>query len=74
MKMKKSSITHDDISKVAYDLYIKRGKIPGYSFKDWIEAEKILMQRHVKETEREVEISSSLKREKAKTKTKNQTD
>ena len=30
------------ISKTAYELYEKRGSVPGYDFDDWLEAEKIV--------------------------------
>ena len=57
MKMKKG--IHDEIARVAYELYEKRGRTHGYEFEDWLEAEKIVMEkheRHARETEQEVDI------------------
>jgi hypothetical protein len=33
----------DEIARVAYDLYLKRGCVHGYDCEDWLEAEKIVM-------------------------------
>jgi hypothetical protein len=38
----------DEVSRVAYDLYVKRGYAPGHDFADWIEAEKIVMKKYPK--------------------------
>ena len=40
---------YDEIARVAHELYEKRGRIHGYHLEDWIEAEKIVMERHAKE-------------------------
>jgi len=37
---------HDEIAKVAHELYEKSGRIPGRDLKNWLEAEKIVMARH----------------------------
>ncbi|MEW6569633.1 MAG: DUF2934 domain-containing protein [Nitrospirota bacterium] len=36
----------EEIAKVAYDLYEKRGKTNGHDFDDWIKAEKIVLERY----------------------------
>jgi len=38
----------DEIAKVAYELYQKRGRGEGRHHEDWIEAEKIVKARHEK--------------------------
>jgi len=37
---------HDEIAKVAHDLYEKSGRIGGRDMENWIEAERIVMERH----------------------------
>ena len=57
--MKKKKGLHDEIAKVAYELYKKRGMAYGHDLKDWLEAEKIVTEkheRHGKETEQQVEV------------------
>jgi len=44
--MKKS--IHDEIAKVAYELYEKEGDIRGNDLKNWYEAENIVMKKHEK--------------------------
>jgi hypothetical protein len=41
----------EEIARVAYDLYEKRGRAEGSHFDDWVEAEKIVMARHAKGVE-----------------------
>lgn len=60
--MKKGRELSEEIAKVAYDLYEKRGCVHGYDFEDWIEAEKIVMQRHSREIEREAEVIGAAKK------------
>jgi hypothetical protein len=36
----------DEIKRVAYGLYEKRGYVPGKDLFDWLEAEKIVMQKY----------------------------
>ncbi|MEW6571005.1 MAG: DUF2934 domain-containing protein [Nitrospirota bacterium] len=42
---------HDEISKVAYELYEKSGRMDGRDLQNWLEAERIVMARY-KEQER----------------------
>ncbi|MGE5894109.1 MAG: DUF2934 domain-containing protein [bacterium] len=42
-----------EIARVAYDLYEKRGRMNGYELEDWLRAEKVVMERHAKEIEKE---------------------
>lgn len=37
---------HDEIAKVAYELYEKSGRMPGHDLEHWLEAEKIVMARY----------------------------
>ncbi|MDI6729277.1 MAG: DUF2934 domain-containing protein [Thermodesulfovibrionales bacterium] len=40
---------HDEIAKVAHELYEKSGRMPGRDLENWLEAEKIVMARHKSE-------------------------
>jgi hypothetical protein len=42
--MKKS--IHDEIARVAYELYEKGGRVPGNELKNWFEAENSVMKMH----------------------------
>lgn len=42
---------HDEIAKVAHEIFEKNGRIPGRDFENWLEAEKIVMARHKGETQ-----------------------
>lgn len=42
----------EEIAKVAYELYEKRGRGHGQHFDDWLEAERIVMARHAKSAEK----------------------
>jgi hypothetical protein len=49
---------HDEIAKVAYELYEKEGGVHGNDLKDWFEAENIVMEKrgkHAREIEGRVE-------------------
>lgn len=37
---------HDEIAKVAYELYEKSGRIEGRDLDNWLEAERIVMERY----------------------------
>jgi len=39
---------NEEIAKVAYELYEKRGKSDGFDFDDWIKAEKMVLGRYQK--------------------------
>jgi hypothetical protein len=58
---------YKEISKVAYELYEKRGKAEGRDLDDWLEAERILRARYKEEENLKAESSSSLKKKKAST-------
>ena len=38
-------VSRDDIARVAYELYLQRGRVDGHALEDWIKAEAILRQR-----------------------------
>jgi len=57
--MKKKKGIHDEITRVAYELYEKRGRADGHELENWLEAEKIVTEkheRHAMETEQQVEV------------------
>ena len=57
--MDKKKDINDEIARVAYELYEKRGRAHGHELEDWLEAERIVMERHerhAKEIEHEVDI------------------
>jgi len=49
----------DEIARVAYGLYEKRGHVPGNDFADWIEAEKIVMKKYSQEKAGNVKAGKS---------------
>ena len=51
----------DEIARVAYELYEKRGRGEGCHFDDWLEAEKIVMARYAGTAEGEGKPPKSLK-------------
>ena len=58
--MKRKKGIHDEIARVAYELYRKRGRAHGHDLEDWLEAEKIVTEkheRHARETERQADVS-----------------
>ena len=44
VKMKKGM--HDEIARIAYELYEKGDRAHGSELKNWLEAEKIVMEKH----------------------------
>ena len=62
-----------EIVKVAYDLYVKRGMAHGHDLEDWLAAEKIVLEKHAKEIEQEVNIIGAAKEKKASGKTRAKT-
>jgi len=68
--MDKNKNLYNEIAKVAYDLYEKRGKAQGYEVEDWIKAERIVMKRHAQEIEDEAKAIKSTKKTKTVEKTK----
>jgi hypothetical protein len=41
----------DEISRIAYELYVNSGYIQGHEFENWIEAERIVLARHAGQEE-----------------------
>ena len=41
---------HDEIARVAYELYEKGGRVHGNELKNWFDAEKIVMEKHERHT------------------------
>ncbi len=66
---------HNEIKKVAYELYEKRGKAEGYDLDDWLEAEGIVIARSKGEEKLEAEsFPSSPPRKKKESTTKRNID
>ena len=57
---------HDEIVKVAYTLFENSGRLYGYDLENWLEAEKIVMERNTKEMASEAKKPSKTKTKKAK--------
>jgi len=55
---------HNEVEKMAYELYEKRGKAEGHDLDDWFEAERIIVALHRVEEKREAESSSPPKKKK----------
>ena len=56
--MKRKKAIHDEIARVAYELYEKKGRAYGHDLENWLEAEKIVMEkheRHASEIEKKVD-------------------
>ena len=71
--MAKIENLYDEIVRVAYALYEKRGMAHGHDLEDWLEAERIVLEKHVKEIEQEANIIGATKAKKAPGKTKAKT-
>ncbi len=56
---------YEEIAKVAFDLYKKRGKGDGYDFDDWMKAEKIVMEEYKKQKRNEVDLMSAVAEKKS---------
>ena len=39
------SVDANEVGRVAYGLFVRRGRLDGYDQQDWFEAERIVMQR-----------------------------
>ena len=52
---------HDDIKAEAHNLYEKSGRIEGRDLENWLEAEKIVMERHAGEQEAAIQEPESEK-------------
>ncbi len=42
------SVDTVEVAQVAYELFVRRGRLDGYDQQDWFEAERILRQRHAR--------------------------
>ena len=49
---------NEEIAKVAYDLYEKRGKSNGNDLDDWVKAEKIVAERYARLRKGEIDMMS----------------
>jgi len=71
--MQKNKNLYGEIVVVAYDLYEKRGRVHGCHLEDWLEAERIVLERLAKEIEKEANTIGSTKGKKASEKPKSRT-
>lgn len=60
----------DEIAKVAYELFEKRGRMHGHEMEDWLRAERIVTARHPKTEKGEGKAVKTVKRKTAANKTK----
>lgn len=44
--MERSNALHEEIQRVAHELYVKRGMSDGSDLDDWLQAEKIVLESH----------------------------
>jgi len=58
---------HDEIARIARELYEKSGKMEGRDLYNWLEAERIVMARYREQEMHESESSSLAKKKKAST-------
>ncbi len=63
--MNKDQNLYDEIALVAYGLYEKRGYSHGSDIDDWTQAERIVMKKYSKTTEKDVKALKSTQRMKA---------
>ncbi len=63
--MDKDKNMYDEIARVAYGFYEKRGYTHGNDFADWLEAEKIVMKKHAKRVENNVKVINSAQQTKS---------
>ena len=57
---------HDEIVEVAYTLFENSGRLYGFDLENWLEAEKIVMERNTKEMASEAKKPSKTKTKKTK--------
>ncbi len=58
---------HDEIARIARELYEKSGGKEGFDLDNWLEAERIVMERYKEQERLEAESSSLPKKKKAST-------
>jgi hypothetical protein len=68
--MAKTRNISEEVARVAYGLYEKRGKAQGHDVGDWLEAERIVMRTHARESGGEAKVIKSTKRANTPEKTK----
>jgi len=66
--MHKDKKVYDEVARVAYELFEKRGKIHGYSML-LVRAERIVLERHANEIDKEADSIRAAKKVKASEKT-----
>ena len=59
---------HDEIAKIAYQIYEGSGRLEGRELDHWLEAERIVMAQHREQKKSEVKSSSTIKKKKSSTK------
>ena len=61
---------YEEVAKVAYELYEKRGRVHGQDMEDWFKAEMIVKKRYEKGIEREAGTVKQAERKKSAEKTR----
>lgn len=59
---------HDEVAKIAYEIYEESGRLEGRELDNWLEAERIVMARHTEQEKPEGKSSSAIKKKKSSTK------
>jgi hypothetical protein len=54
---------YDEVSKVAYDLFEKRGKVHGHDMADWLKSEMIVKKRYLDKKDQAARVAGSHKSE-----------
>jgi DUF2934 family protein len=60
---------HEEIEKVAYELFENSGRMYGCELENWLAAEEIVMERHARETKQDPNFVGATKERKASGKT-----
>ena len=64
---------HDEIAKLAYELFENSGRMYRCELENWLAAEKIVIERHAREMEQDANFIGSTKEKKASGKTATKT-
>ena len=57
--MNELEMFYDEVAKVAYSLFEKRGMLHGHDMADWLEAEMVVKKRYTKQNEQKPVVAKS---------------
>lgn len=60
--MKERDKLVEETAKLAYELHEKKGRVHGSDLDDWLEAERIVLERYAREIETEMDKSAKKKK------------